>query len=40
MSPTAKHVRSALRMRDVDRSSRALAASRTSHLSGATEGEK
>jgi excisionase family DNA binding protein len=32
-SATAKHVRSALRTRDVDRSSRSLAASRTSPLS-------
>ena len=40
MSATTKHVRSALRTRDVDRSSRSLAASRTSHLSARTGGEK
>jgi excisionase family DNA binding protein len=33
MSVTTKHVRSALRMRDADRNSRSLAASRTIHLS-------
>jgi hypothetical protein len=38
-SATAKHVRSALRMRDVDRSSRWSAASRTSHPLARTGGE-
>ena len=40
LSATTKHVRSALRTRDVDRTSRSLAASRTSHLSARTGGEK
>ena len=40
MSATTKHLRSALRMRDVDRSSRSSAASRISHLSAVTGGEK
>lgn len=40
MSATAKHVRSALRMRDVDRRSRSSAASQTSHPLARTVGEK
>jgi hypothetical protein len=40
MSVTTRHVRSALRTRDVDRSSRALAASWTIHLSTSTGGER
>jgi hypothetical protein len=40
MSATAKHVRSALRMRDVDRGQRSLAASRPSHPLARTVGEK
>ena len=40
MSATTRHVRSALRMRDVDRSSRSSAASQTSHPLARTVGEK
>ena len=40
MSVTTKHVRSGLWMRDVDRSSRSLEASRTIHISATSGGEK
>jgi hypothetical protein len=40
MPATTRHVQSALRMRDVDRIPRLLAAPRTIHLSARTGGEK